>query len=77
MPSKKYWEKFISLQTPATYRIRVKGPLDAKWADRLAGMDITSNSPEDSGPVTTLVGQLRDQLLQSILLGHRESSLSV
>lgn len=61
MPSKKYWEKFISLETPATYRIRVNGKLDDTWSDRLAGMDITSRNQEEYGPVTDLVGPLRDQ----------------
>jgi len=61
MPSKKYWEQFISLETPATYRIRVKGKLDSTWSDRLAGMDIMSSSKKDTGQVTTLVGSLRDQ----------------
>jgi len=61
MPSKNYWEKFISLETPATYRIRVKGRLDETWSDRLAGMDIRSESQENKGSITVLVGPLRDQ----------------
>ncbi len=61
MPSKRYCEKLISLETPAIYRIRVKGHLDSTWSDRLAGMDITSTNPEDNGLVTTLVGSLCDQ----------------
>ena len=61
MPSKQYWKKYISLETPAIYRIRVNGSLDESWSDRLAGMGITSISPENDGPITTLVGSLRDQ----------------
>jgi hypothetical protein len=61
MPSKKYWEKFISIETPATYRIRVKGNLDDTWSERLAGMDIMSKSTEDNESISTLVGTLVDQ----------------
>jgi hypothetical protein len=61
MPSKKYWEKFISIETPATYRIRVKGNLDDTWSERLAGMDIMSKITEDNESISTLVGTLVDQ----------------
>jgi hypothetical protein len=51
----------LTLDTPATYRIRVKGHLDSSWSDRLGGLTITSTS-QDVGPtVTTLHGELLDQ----------------
>jgi hypothetical protein len=51
----------LSLDTPATYRIRVKGHLDSTWSDRLGGLAITSTSEDDGPTVTTLHGQLLDQ----------------
>ena len=52
----------LTLDTPARYRIRVKGYLDSSWSDRLGGLDITTSSQEDVGPtVTTLRGDRLDQ----------------
>ncbi len=51
----------VSFDGPATYRVRVRGRIKAKWADRLAGMAISSETPDDGPPVTTLVGELLDQ----------------
>ena len=56
-----YTGEDLKLWTPATYRIKVQGCLDDSWADRLAGMTITTSSQGDQAPVTTLVGLLRDQ----------------
>jgi hypothetical protein len=33
--------KDLKLETPATYRIRVKGLLNSGWSDRLSGMAIS------------------------------------
>jgi hypothetical protein len=38
----------LTLDTPATYRIRVKGYLDSTWSDRLGGLAITSTSQDDA-----------------------------
>jgi hypothetical protein len=51
----------LTLDTPATYRIRVKGYLDSTWSDRLGGLAITSTSQDDGSTVTTLHGELLDQ----------------
>jgi hypothetical protein len=51
----------LTLDTPATYRIRVKGHLDRSWSDRLGGMAITSRSHDDGPTVSTLRGELLDQ----------------
>ncbi len=51
----------ISFDGSATYRVRVRGSIKAKWADRLAGMAISTEMPDDGPPVTTLVGELLDQ----------------
>ncbi len=57
-PSK--W-KGLKLMTPATYRIRVQGLLDACWSDRLGGMAISRIETKNNAPVTMLVGYLIDQ----------------
>jgi hypothetical protein len=51
----------LKLDTPATYRIRVKGYLDSSWSDQLSGLAISRSSQEDELVVTTLYGRLADQ----------------
>ena len=51
----------LKLETPATYRIRVQGLLDASWSDRMSGMAINLIESEHKAPVTMLVGFLPDQ----------------
>ena len=51
----------LKLDTPATYRIRVKGFLDSSWSDRLSGLAISRSSQEEEPKVTTLYGRLADQ----------------
>ena len=50
-----------NLDTPGTYRIRVKGYLDSSWSDRLAGLSITPTGLGDESVETTLYGQVIDQ----------------
>jgi hypothetical protein len=51
----------LKLDTPATYRIQVKGYLDSSWSDRLSGLTISPSSQGDEPAVTTLYGQVLDQ----------------
>ncbi len=51
----------VKFDGPATYRICVRGNITAKWADRLDGMAISVETPDEGPPVTTLVGELLDQ----------------
>ena len=54
--------KRYAFDRPGNYRIRVLGFLDESWSDRLGGLRITACSLKDQeGPVTELVGQVRDQ----------------
>ncbi|MBW1789285.1 MAG: hypothetical protein JRK53_22155 [Deltaproteobacteria bacterium] len=47
---------------PGYYRIRVLGSLAERWSERLAGFRIRACSLKDQeGPVTELVGKVRDQ----------------
>ena len=60
MPQSPKWKKF-NLETPATYRIRVQGPIDSTWSDMLGDMRISVDSTNGEETVTTLVGYLVDQ----------------
>jgi hypothetical protein len=51
----------LTLDTPATYRIRVKGHLDSRWSDRLGGLTITTSRQDDASVVATLYGEVLDQ----------------
>lgn len=54
--------KRFAFDRPGNYRIRVLGFLDESWSDRLGGLRISACSLKDQeGPVTELVGQVRDQ----------------
>jgi hypothetical protein len=50
----------IKFEKSGTYKIVVQGILGEEWSDRLSGMCLTSNHPEEA-PATTLIGHLRDQ----------------
>ncbi len=47
------------MDTPATYRIRVRGTLDPAWLDSFCGLRILSSAQERD--VTILTGTLPDQ----------------
>lgn len=51
----------LTFGSPAVYRIIIQGHLDETMSDRLGGMRVEATSKGDQGPVTTLVGHLRDQ----------------
>ena len=51
----------IDFDRPGTYRIQVKGRLDASWSDRLGGMEIRTVDQAGGTPETNLEGWLPDQ----------------
>lgn len=51
----------VNFEKPGKYRIDVKGFLDDRWSDRLAGLRITTSEAEGDAPVTSLIGNIRDQ----------------
>ena len=54
--------KRFPFDRPGKYHIRVQGFLDESWSERLGGLRITACALKDQeGPVTELVGQVRDQ----------------
>jgi hypothetical protein len=54
-------KKCPSMSEPAIYRITVGGRLNAKWAERIEGMNITEASGPDGKPTAVLVGRLANQ----------------
>ena len=54
--------KTYAFDKPGKYRIRVLGYLDENFSERLGGLRISHCSLKDNeGPITELVGQVRDQ----------------
>jgi len=62
-------KRIPTMESPATYRIRVSGLLDASWSDRLGGMTVTATGGRDSPATTTLEGRLPDQAALNGVLG--------
>jgi hypothetical protein len=48
----------FGFDTPASYRIRIEGPLDKRWSEYLCGMVISSAKRAAEPTVTTLTGKL-------------------
>ena len=63
--------KTYPFDSPGNYRIRVLGFLDESLSERLCGLRIRHCSLKDhDGPVTELVGQVRDQAELAGLLNN-------
>jgi hypothetical protein len=74
----KHGAHVFTFDRPAVYRICVEGVVEASWSDRLAGMAISRETPDEGPPTTTLVGKLRDQAsLAGVLNTLYESHLPV
>lgn len=58
----------LNMSSPAIYRIRVKGKLDAVLARRLDGLNLSEECASGDLPVSILVGRLIDQAALSGLL---------
>lgn len=70
--------KNISLSTSMNYRIIVQGWLDDSWSDRLSGMYIKVQIPENKKPIVILDGKLKDQAdLLGVLNNLNELRLSI
>jgi hypothetical protein len=54
--------KLPVMESPARYRIRVRGHLDSSWSDRMAGMSITTTGGKNTEQITLLEGELMDQV---------------
>ena len=51
----------LTLLKPATYRISVQGAISRDWTDYFRTLSVSTASPIDRRPVTTLTGQVADQ----------------
>ena len=60
--------KAPTMHGPAIYRICVRGRLDARWSERIGGMQVTETQGFDGAPETILVGRLADQASLSGIL---------
>ena len=66
----------LTIDKPATYRIKIKGDLTERWSDRLGGMKISKQVRDVGTIVTTLEGPLRDQAaLFGVLMGLYDNRL--
>lgn len=61
--------KGLTLDTSATYRIRIQGYLDKSWIDSLNGANIQVQSQPGEAPVTVVTGEFQDQAALSGALG--------
>jgi hypothetical protein len=57
----------LTLDRPATYRIKVPGHLDESWSDWDGKITITIDSDLDGLPVTTLTGSFDQAALHGLL----------
>ena len=59
-----------SFDKPGIYTIRVAGEVDARWSDRLGGLNIVQfvTTGEEPKPVSVLIGLLADQAALSGVL---------
>ena len=51
----------LSLDTSASYIIRIQGRLDPSWSDRLGGVAIQIEDPAGKATITVLRGRFIDQ----------------
>jgi hypothetical protein len=51
----------ITIDSPATYEVRVQGHLDKSWSEYMGDVTIRTDSPPDESPVTVVTGEFQDQ----------------
>jgi hypothetical protein len=69
-------DQWLSLDSPATYRIKIQGRLDENWSDWFDGMSITFENDVAGPPITTLTGTVADQVaLHGVLARIRDLAL--
>lgn len=57
MPS----DKCLTLDTSATYIIRIQGYLDERWSDSISATSMRVESQPNEPPVTVITGVFQDQ----------------
>ena len=56
-----HFDRALTIDRPATYRIQVVGYLDQNWSPRLGGLAIDPSKLDERKAITTLSGSLIDQ----------------
>ena len=59
--------KKLTLDSPATYQIKVPGTIDVSQTDWAGTLEITIESEGDGPPITTLTGELDQAALHGLL----------
>ncbi len=59
----------ITLDSPATYELRLQGRLDQRWSEYLGGAEIRVEDRPEEPPVTVITGRFRDQAALAGALG--------
>ena len=68
----------ISFAGSAIYKIKVQGVIDRSWSERLGGMQIHVERPENGEPESVLIGRIEDQsALSGILNSLFEMHLTI
>jgi hypothetical protein len=57
----------LTLDRPATYRVKVPGQVDESWSDWIGGLTITVERKGDGPPTTILTGTVDQAALQGLL----------
>jgi len=57
----------LTLDRPATYRIKVPGALDGKWLDWNGGLKMDIENDKHGYPITTLTTTIDQAALQGLL----------
>ncbi len=60
-------ERWLTLDRPARYEIKVPGHLDETWSDWIEGVTITLEHGIDGSPVTRLTGTVDQAALHGLL----------
>lgn len=53
--------KRLTVETSATYEIRIQGCLDESWSDRMGGVTIRAQTSPEGAALTVLTGAFQDQ----------------
>ena len=53
--------KRFTVETSATYEIRIQGCLDESWSDRMGGVTIRAQTSPEGAALTVLTGAFQDQ----------------
>jgi hypothetical protein len=56
-----YTKRGLTVDSAASYQIRIQGHLDESWSERMSGVTIRTQRSSDGSPMTILTGAFQDQ----------------